>query len=146
MIPQLINSINSTRLVDNVWFPLFVGFILIVITCGLTIFFVERRRERREDQKDDDVKQRDKFELEQDRERIYDWLYNETKAYQWSTVGEPNDRRWRSTEDISNSNNLTDERVVFICRTHKKIRKMMEIDLWPKETLEEKWAIREFVR
>lgn len=79
--------------------------------------------------------------------RIYNWLYNETKHIgQGYTVGEPNDPRWRQNREIARHNNLTIDRVNYICSIHKGIILIGKEDIWPNEPLEEKWAIKKFVR
>ncbi len=50
-----------------------------------------------------------------------------------------------STIEIASYTNLTPDRVRYICSLHKEIRPMMEKELWPNKSLEEKWSIRELV-
>ena len=77
--------------------------------------------------------------------RVYDWLYKKTEKYRGLTVGTPNDPRWIPTMEIASYTNLTPDRVRYICSIHEKIRPKMEEDLFPKESLEEEWGIREFL-
>lgn len=86
-----------------------------------------------------------KVMIEVHKKRVYNWLYERTKQYKGLTVGSPNDPRWVSTIEIATFTNLTQDRIRYICSIHKKIRPKMEKDLWRNESLEEKWAIREFV-
>lgn len=67
------------------------------------------------------------YELQcRDRRRIYEWLERVTK---------PQDSKaWRSTRSIASYNNLTEDRVRFICSHHPKI------DLSSGEN--EVWAIK----
>jgi len=98
---------------------------------GLVIWFVQLGREKWREKKHKD--------------RTYAWLYKRTKQYKDLTAGTPDDPRWRSTIEIASYTNLTQDRVRYICSIHKEIRPKMEKDLWPEESLKEKWAIREFV-
>ncbi len=91
------------------------------------------------------------------KKRIYNWLYHETEQLGHAfkagklTFGPPNDPRWRSTREIATFNNLTIDRVNYICSIHEKIRLIRKeelrpnAELWPNEPMEEKWAIKEFV-
>jgi hypothetical protein len=98
---------------------------------GLTIWLVQLLKEK--------VTER------ADKKRVYNWLYERTKQYGRLGVGTPNDPHWISTIDIAVYTNLTPNRVRYICSVHKEIRLKMEGDLWPNESLEEKWGIRELV-
>ena len=78
---------------------------------------------------------------------IYNWLYDETKHLEPNTVGSPYlTYSWPSTEEISSALDLTEERVKYICTIHNGIQRQEECDLWPNQTLEERWSIRKFVR
>ena len=78
---------------------------------------------------------------------IYNWLYDKTKHLEPNTVGSPYlTYSWPSTEEISSALDLTEERVKYICTIHNGIQRQEECDLWPNQTLEERWAIRKFVR
>ena len=72
-------------------------------------------------------------------------MYKKTEQHGNLSVGAPNDPRWISTIEIASYNDLNIDRVRYICSIHEKIRPKMNKDLWPTETLEEKWAVREFV-
>jgi hypothetical protein len=98
---------------------------------GLTVWFVNLVKEW--------------FIKRNDKNTVYNWLYQKTKSGKGLTVGSPNDPRWVSTAEIACYTNLTMDRVRYICSIHEKIRPKMEKDLFPNEPLEEKWAIREFV-
>jgi len=98
---------------------------------GLTIWLVQLLKE--------------KLMERNDKNRVYNWLYKRTKQHKGLTVGSPNDPRWISTIEIASYTNLTTDRVRYICSIHEEIRPKMEGDLFPKESLEEKWGIREFV-
>jgi hypothetical protein len=89
---------------------------------------------------------REKYTECNHKKRIYEWIYNETKDYREYTVGQKDDQRWHSTLEIASLNNLTDDRVKYICSIHKKITRMIKKDLGNNEPLEEKWAIKEFIR
>lgn len=78
---------------------------------------------------------------------IYDWLYDKTKHLEPNTVGSPYlTYSWPSTEEISSALDLTEERVKYICTIHNGIQRQEECDLWPNQTLEERWVIRKFAR
>ncbi|MCW3133800.1 MAG: hypothetical protein N2V78_05690 [Methanophagales archaeon] len=78
---------------------------------------------------------------------IYNWLYDKTKHLKPITVGSPQfTYSWPSTEEISSALDLAEERVRYICTIHKGIQRQEKSDLWPNQTLEERWAIRKFVR
>jgi len=119
---------------NGLWLAL--GFLAGVIGgSDLLAFFTNLYKERKEKSKEED-----------DKERIYNWLYNETKKLGHSLLGEPNNPRWISTIDIARHTHLPIDRVKEICIKHEKIILMGKEDLWPHETLEEKWAIKEFVK
>jgi hypothetical protein len=156
MFPQWINSTHThyTWLVDDVGIPLIVGFILIGTACVFTIIFVERRRERKEDEKEAERIR----EFKKDSKRVYNWLYASTEKYRWAHVGcvgngqcgTRTDPHWRSVKDIASCNGLTVERTSEICYTCEKITLMtigdIHIDRNTTDKLEERWAITEFVR
>lgn len=78
---------------------------------------------------------------------IYNWLYDKTKHLEPVTSGSPYlTYSWPSTEEISSALDLTEERVKYICTIHNGIQRQEECDLWPNQTLEERWVIRKFVR
>ena len=82
-----------------------------------------------------------------DKKVIYDWLSDKTKHLMPNTVGSPFvTTSWPSTEEISSALDLTEERVYFICTTDKGIQRQEKSDLWPNQELEERWAVRKFVR
>ena len=85
---------------------------------------------------------------EHDKKRIYDWLCGKTKHLKPHTVGSPFDTiSWPSTEEISSTIDLTEERVKYICTIDNRIQRQEENDLWPNQVLEEeRWAVRKFVR
>lgn len=114
----------------NLWEGIAVGGAIGFIA-GLTIWLVQLLKE--------------KVTEYGDKIRIYEWLHKKTKQHKGLTVGSPDDPRWVSTLEIASYTNLTPDRVRYICSIHEKIRLMMEKDLFPKESLKEKWAIREFV-
>ena len=64
------------------------------------------------------------------KKRIYDWLYKVTKQ---------KDEKWRTTRAISSYNNLTEDRVRYICSVHEKI----VLSIGPQE---DRWGIKEFTR
>jgi len=99
---------------------------------GLTVWLVQLLKE--------------KVTIELDKKKVYDWLHDRTKQHKVLTVGSPDDPRWISTIEIASYTSLTKDRVRYICGIHEKIRSKLEKDLWSGESLEEKWAIREFVR
>lgn len=145
LIPQ---SINSTEIVtwgvDNVMSGVIIGFILLMIGIGLISpcrICINKLIDRR------------------DRKRIYDWLYNETEKYSQfkigivdrGTLGTRTDPTWCRTEDIASCNEFTIHRTRELCYTHHKIVLMTTEDIRfdkknTTEYLEEKWAIKEFVR
>lgn len=83
---------------------------------------------------------KEKSKEERDKERIYNWLFDETKGLgsHGYSVGEPNDPRWYTTREIGRNVHLPEERIRYICSIHEKIILMGKEDLWPRETLEEK--------
>ena len=90
---------------------------------------------------------RQKKSIQRDKKVIYDWLYDKTKYLRPNTVGSPFDTAsWPSTEEISSALDLTEERVHFICTIDERIQRQEKGDLWPNQDLEERWAVRKFVR
>jgi len=71
--------------------------------------------------------------------RVYDWLEKKTNPHKNLTTGSPS--CWISTIEIASYTNLMKDRVRYICSIHKKIKPKLEKDLFPNESLEEKWAI-----
>ena len=65
------------------------------------------------------------------KKRTYNWLYNETK--------QKDAKKWRSTRAIASYNNLTEDRVRYICSIHEKI----VLSTGEREDL---WGIKEFTR
>ena len=99
---------------------------------GLTIWLVQLLKEK--------VTER------RDKKRVYNWLYEKTKQYGRLGVGTPfDDPHWISTIDIAFYTNLTPNRVRYICSVHKEIIPKRKKDIWPNESLDEKWGIRELV-
>jgi len=145
---NVLDLLDPTKVVNEVVIGLilaFVGFIL-----GIVVSKYKWK-------KAEEAKQREKLEQERDKERIYNWLYNETKDSQEISVGGYTnvngrivdiliDPRWRSTEEIASSNGLTVERVNELCYINKGIELMTKKYILPNQPLEEKWAIKEFVR
>jgi len=85
--------------------------------------------------------------LHHHKKRIYNWLYDKTQHLTPNSIGSPHfTSTWPSTEEISSALNLTEERVKYICTIHKGIQRQEKSDLWPNQTLEERWAVRKFVR
>ena len=79
--------------------------------------------------------------------QIYKWLYDKTKHLEPFTVGSPYlTYFWPSTEEISSALDLTEERAKYTCTIHNKIQRQEKGDLWHNQTLEERWAVRKFVR
>jgi hypothetical protein len=62
--------------------------------------------------------------------RIYGWLYKVTKG---------EEKKWRSTRTIASYNNLTEDRVRYICSIHEKI-------ILSTGKNEDMWGIKEFTR
>jgi len=114
----------------NVWEGIVVG-----VAVGLTILFVQLLKE--------------KVTEYRHKNRIYDWLYQKTKQHKGLTVGDLSYPRWISTIEIAAYTNLTPDRVRYICSIDERIRLKMKKDLRQpgrgRETLEEKWGIREFI-
>jgi len=82
-----------------------------------------------------------------DKKEIYDWLYDKTKHLMPNKVGSHLDKTiWPSTKEISSALDLTEERVHSICTSDKRIQRQEKSDLWPNQELEERWAVRKFVR
>ena len=65
-----------------------------------------------------------------DKTRVYNWLYEATKD---------EELKWRSTRAIASYNDLTEDRVRYICSIHDKIK----LSTGEKEDL---WGIEEFTR
>lgn len=168
MIQQLT---NSTWWVEEVGVPVIVGIIIgiivLVASCLVNIYIVEKRRERREDEKEeerikreDEKKLKEELDFSRDSELIYKWLFEKTETYRWITVGgyidggitgTLTDTRWRSTEEISANTHIPVKRVDELCTRNKKLMKMMitDVAMEKKDVTEEdlrRWAIREFVR
>ena len=90
---------------------------------------------------------KEKVMTELHKKRVYDWLIKKTLKGKGITVGSSvGDPRWVSTEEIACFTYLPKDRVRYICSIHKKIRCKLISDLWPNQSLEEMWAIREFVK
>ncbi len=66
-----------------------------------------------------------------DKKRVFNWLYNETKK--------DGAKKWRSTRAIASYNNLTEDRVKYICSIHEKIVP----STGEKEDI---WGVKEFTR
>ena len=153
---NVLDLLDPTKVVNEVVIGLilaFVGFILGIIVAIVGGIFVFNYKWKRAEES----KQKEKLEQERDKERIYNWLYNETKDSQEISVGGYTnvnghivdtliDPRWRSTEEIASSNNLTVEWVEELCYINIEIELMTKKDILPNEPLEKKWAIKEFVR
>ncbi len=96
---------------------------------------------------DEKIRQEDEESIQRDKKVIYDWLSDKTKHLMPNTVGSPFfTTSWPSTKEISSALDLTEERVYFICTTDKGIQRQEKSDLWPNQELEERWAVRKFVR
>jgi hypothetical protein len=80
--------------------------------------------------------------------RIFDWMSKRIHQKGW-TVGVPDksglDSSWVTTLEIADNTNLPLDRVRYICSIDKRITSLTERDLFPKEPLQERWAIREDV-
>lgn len=120
--------------------------VFVEIFAGIIGYLLVKQNETMVIKREEKSKQKEKLEQERDKERIYNWLYNETRAHKEFTVGRLNDPRWRSTKDISSFNNLNINLIRDICCNNEKIILMGNKDIWLDERLEEKWAIKEFVR
>lgn len=82
-----------------------------------------------------------------DKTRIYNWLYDKTKHLKPFTVGSPElTDTWPTTVEISSAVDLTEERVHYICTIDNRIQRQEISDIWPNQDLEERWAVRKFVR
>ena len=134
-IPQWLNSLNLKVIVawvvDNVAAGVIIGVVVGVILFSFSHFCIKRWQEIH------------------DAKKIYNWLYNETKQWREFTVGDSLYHRWRSTREIASSNNLTIERARELCYTNEKLTLMSKEDLFKEDCLkpiEEKWAIKKFVR
>ena len=96
---------------------------------------------------DEKKRQEEEETIQRDKKGIYDWLYDKTKHLMPNTVGSPFDTTsWPSTEEISSALDLSEERVHSICTSDKRIQRQEKGDLWPNQELEERWAVRKFVR
>lgn len=73
---------------------------------------------------------REKLSEYRDKNRIYGWLYEETKD---------KDYKWRSTRAIASYNDLTEDRVRYICSIHPQIK----LSTGDNEDL---WGIEQFTR
>jgi hypothetical protein len=80
------------------------------------------------------------------KKRIFNWMNKRNHQKGW-TVGSPVksgiDSPWVTTLDIADHTNLPLDRVRYICSTDNRITPLTE--LFPKEPLEERWAIRKDV-
>jgi hypothetical protein len=80
--------------------------------------------------------------------RIYNWM-NKRIHQRGLTAGSPFrsgvDSPWVTTLEIADHTNLPLDRVRYICSLDKRITPLTERELFPKEPLEERWAIREDV-
>ncbi len=116
-------------LVDNVAADVIVGIVVLVIGSIIGSISLKKLGEIR------------------DKKQIYDWLYDKTKHLIPYTVGSPfNTITWPSTVEISSAIDLTEKRVRYICTIDKRIQRQEKSDLWPNQELEERWAVRKFVR
>ena len=96
---------------------------------------------------DEKIRQEEEESIQRDKKVIYDWLSDKTKHLMPNTVGSPFfTTSWPSTKEISSALDLTEERVYFICTSDKGIQRQEKSDLWPNQELEERWAVRKFVR
>ena len=132
-IPQWLNTQTlkdfGSWLVDNVAADVIVGVIVGIILILISQISIKKWREKC------------------DKKQIYDWLCGKTKHPMPYTVGSPFDTiSWPSTEEISSAIDLTEERVHYICTIDKRIQRQEKSDLWPNQELEERWAVRKFVR
>ncbi len=93
---------------------------------GLAIWLIQLSRER--------------VTVKKDKNRVYNYLCNETKDYRGSGfVYDPaTDQRCVSTKNIASHTNLTQDRVRYICSIHEEIIPNYEV-------LEERWCIRKFL-
>ena len=96
---------------------------------------------------DEKIRQKEEESIQRDKKEIYNWLYDKTKHLEPNKVGSPDDAySWPSTEEISSAIDLTEERVNYICTLHNEIQRQQKGDLWNNRELEERWAVRKFVR
>ena len=72
---------------------------------------------------------REQYKLGRDKRRILLWLSKNTAK---KTTLQPNVNEYRTTRMIASYNNLTDDRVRFICSIHPQIRTTRgeEKDIW----------------
>ncbi|MEA3324063.1 MAG: hypothetical protein U9Q37_02845 [Euryarchaeota archaeon] len=106
-----------------------VGAIIAIIIFLISTFTIKKWRERR------------------NKKQIYDWLYEHTKHLEPYTVGSPKlSKTWPSTMEISWDIDLPEERVRCLCSADNRIQQQRKSDLWPNQELEERWAIKTFVR
>jgi hypothetical protein len=89
------------------------------------------------------------YSLEQKhKKRIFDWMSKRIHQKGW-TVGSSFksgiESPWVTTLEIADHTNLPLDRVRYICSVDKRITHLTERELFPKESLEERWAIREDV-
>ena len=84
----------------------------------------------------------------QHKKRIFNWMSKRIQ-YKGLTVGSPDksglESPWVTTLEISDNTNLPMDRVRYICSIDKRITHLTERDLFPKEPLQDRWAIREYV-
>lgn len=82
------------------------------------------------------------------KKRIYRWMSKRIHQKGW-TAGSPFksglDSPWVTTLEIADHTNLPMNRVRYICSVDKRITPLTERELFPKEPLVERWAIREDV-
>ena len=86
------------------------------------------------------------FKDYRDKKLIYNWLHDKAKESDYSPYCRNHDPWWYNARDIARHNNLPVDRVVYICTIHKGIVLMGKEDVWPDQTVEEKWAAKKFVR
>lgn len=121
-----------------------IGVVAGVITLIIGYYWFDERQKRKEKLEQEQSKRR---EEEQDKARIYNWLYDKTKHLKPFTVGSPElTDTWPTTVEISSAVDLTEERVHYICTIDNRIQRQEKSDLWPNQKLDERWAVREFVR
>lgn len=138
LIPQLINSTEIIAWgIDKVTSEVIVVFI---IGCGFFIKYPPQIVIN----KLTDIR---------DQKRIYNWLYSETEKYNGCKIGDVSDIQtvpnWCRIEDIASSNGLTIDRARKLCYADRKIALMTVTDFDKRSTtkeLEEKWAIKKFIR
>lgn len=77
-----------------------------------------------------------------DKKRVYNCLFERTKLLKFSDSDLDNPHYWISTTDIAVYTNLTQDRVQYLCRTHKRIIPMNQTYYFRYEKpLKEKWSI-----